>query len=110
MIKVGIMVSLKSSDTQKVAEKGSALQQFRARQKREGVARLELQVRREDAVLMRHIARDLTDPERSVATRQALLACINRNAPASLKDHLLLPASGELDLVRSADTGRAVDL
>jgi hypothetical protein len=74
------------------------------------MARVEVQVRREDAVLMRHIARDLTDPDRSVATRQALLACINRNAPASLKEHLLLPAIGELDLVRSADTGRAVDL
>ena len=104
------MVSLKPSDSNNAPKKDSALQQFRARQKREGMARVELQVRREDAVLMRHIARDLTDPDRSVATRQALLACINRNAPASLKDHLLLPAIGELDLVRSADTGRAVDL
>ena len=104
------MVSLKSSDPEKASEKASALQQFRARLKRDGMARVELQVRREDAVLMRHIARDLADPDRSVATRQALLACINRNAPASLKEHLLLPAIGELDLVRSADTGRAVDL
>lgn len=104
------MVSLKSFDPGNAAKKGSALQQFRARLKRGGMARVEVQVRREDAVLMRHIARDLTDPDRSVATRQALLACINRNAPASLKEHLLLPAIGELDLVRSADTGRAVDL
>ena len=104
------MVSLKSFDPGNPAKKGSALQQFRARLKRGGMARVEVQVRREDAVLMRHIARDLTDPDRSVATRQALLACINRNAPASLKEHLLLPAIGELDLVRSADTGRAVDL
>jgi hypothetical protein len=110
MFKAGIMVSLKPSDPENASKKGSALQQFRARQKREGMARVELQVRREDAVLMRHIARDLADPDRSVATRQALLACINRNAPASLKEHLLLPAIGELALVRSADTGRAVDL
>ena len=104
------MVSLKPSDPENASKKSSALQQFRARQKREGMARVELQVRREDAVLMRHIARDMTDPDRAAATRQALQACINRNAPASLKDHLLLPAIGELDLVRSADTGRAVDL
>ena len=104
------MVSLKSFDPGNPTKKGSALQQFRARLKRGGMARVEVQVRREDAVLMRHIARDLTDPDRAVATRQALLACINRNAPASLKEHLLLPAIGELDLVRSADTGRAVDL
>jgi hypothetical protein len=79
MIRGGIMVSLKSHDPKKSATKGSALQQFRARQKRDGMARLELQVRREDAGLMRHIARDLADPSRSAATRQALLACINQN-------------------------------
>ena len=104
------MVSLKSHDPKKSATKGSALQQFRARQKRDGMARLELQVRREDAGLMRHIARDLADPSRSAATRQALLACINQNAPSSLKDHLLSAPQDELDLRRSPDTGRSVAL
>ena len=104
------MVSLKPSDSKSASKRGNALQQFRACQKREGMARLELQVRREGAVQMRHIARDLTGPDRPAATRQALRACLNRNSPASLKDHLLLPANGERDLVRSADTGRTVDL
>lgn len=72
MVKVGILVSLKPSDSKNVSKKGSALQQFRARQKHEGVARLELQVRREGAVQMRHITRDLTGPDRPAATRQAL--------------------------------------
>ena len=45
------------------------LDSFRRRQKRQGLVRVELQVRKEDAALVRGVAKALIDPAREAEAR-----------------------------------------
>jgi ribosomal protein L18E len=46
------------------ARQGKALASYRRRLKQQGVARLEVRVRKDDAPLVRNVARALADPRR----------------------------------------------
>jgi len=88
----------------------TALTSHRRRMKRQGLVRVEVQVRREDASLVRSVAGALTDPAHAVEAR-ALLR--ERFAPGDAKGLKALLADAPLDgveLERVRDTGRAVDL
>lgn len=88
----------------------TSLDRFRRRRKRQGIVRVELQLRREDVALVRGVARALADPGREAEARRLLKA---RFAPPSAAGLKALLASAPLDgieLERPRDLGRPVDL
>ncbi len=87
-----------------------ALSAFRRRQKRKGVVRLEIQVRKEDAALLRGMAAALADPAREGATRALLREQLARHAAPGLKALLTAAPLEGIDLGRVRDKGRDVDL
>jgi len=93
-----------------VATHQTPLGQFRARQKRQGLMRLEVQVRRDDAALVRNIAKALTDPQREAAVRNLLSARFGTPGPVGLKALLMAAPLDGIDLDRPRDTGRVLDL
>jgi hypothetical protein len=83
-----------------------AIVTHRQRLKERGFVRVELQVRREDAALLRRVAGALVDPHQAPDAR-ALLR--ERFAPPAIKGLKALLANAPLegiDLARSHDTGR----
>lgn len=88
----------------------SALTKFRARQKRQGVVRVEVKVRREDAALVRRVAQTLLDPVRSTEARALLKRQFNEPPARGLKALLAAAPLDGIDLERVRDTGRKVDL
>lgn len=86
-----------------------ALTAYRERQSRKGVVRLELQVRQQDAALLRNIARALSDPARENAARSLLNKEFGDPNNDALKA-LLTAAPIDLDLTRERDLGRDVEL
>lgn len=92
-----------------VAQK-KALAAHRRRLKRRGITRLEIQVRKDDAELIRSVARALADPTREADTRAMLR---KRFASARAKGLKALLASAPLegiDLTREHDRERNVTL
>lgn len=88
----------------------SALTKFRARQKRRGVVRVEVQVRREDAALVRRVAHTLLDPARGTEARALLKQQFNEPPARGLKALLAAAPLDGIDLERVRDTGRKVEL
>jgi len=87
----------------------AAITAYRERRKRQGVVRLEMQVRREDAPLLRNVASALSDPARA-EVRALLRARFASPKSRSLKELLAdVPLDG-IDLDRSDDLGREVEL
>ncbi|HTU02551.1 MAG TPA: hypothetical protein VMG58_12070 [Candidatus Sulfotelmatobacter sp.] len=89
--------------------KRKAVARYRGRMKRKGFVRLEIQVRREDAPLLRSVAGALASAEQDEA--RALLR--ERFAPRETRGLKALLAAAPLegvDLERIRDTGRAVEL
>ena len=86
------------------------LASYRRRMKRQGIVRIEVQVRKQDAALVRSIARALIDPERQAETRALLRRRFEEPEPKGLKALLAAAPLEGIDLERSRDTGRAVDL
>lgn len=87
-----------------------ALVRHRERLQRRGIVRLEVQVRQDDVVLVRGVVAALADPAGAEAAR-ALLR--ERFAPQPAVDLKTLLASAPLDgidLERSTDADRAVEL
>jgi hypothetical protein len=87
----------------------SAVAEHRRRLRGRGLRRVEVQVRGEDAPLVRAVAAALADPARAAAAARALLR--GRFAPTptrSLKDLLVSAPLDGVGLERSRDTGRAV--
>jgi hypothetical protein len=87
-----------------------ALAEHRNRLRSRGLQRLEVQVRGEDAPLVRAIAAALTDPGQAAEARALLL---RQFAPAPCDSLKALIASAPLngiDLDRPRDMGRAIDL
>jgi hypothetical protein len=88
----------------------SALAEHRRRLRSRGLQRVEVQVREEDAPLVRAVAAALADPGRAAEAR-ALLRGRFAPAPArSLKDLLASAPLEGVTLDRPRDAGRAVDL
>jgi hypothetical protein len=88
------------------ASQRKALIAHRRRLKRRGIARLEIHVRKDDAALMRGVARALADPAREADAR-ALLR--KRFAPGKAKGRKALLAAAPLegiDLTRARDGER----
>ena len=82
---------------------------FRNRQKRAGIVRVEVKVAKEDAPLLRSVARALGDPKRQSDMRRLLTSHITPPA-ISLKELLMSAPLDGIDLTRSRDPGRDVDL
>jgi len=83
---------------------------YRRRLKRQGVVRVEVHVRRDDAALVRGVAQALADPAREAEAR-ALLR--ERFATAKAKGLKVLLAAAPLegiDLTRERDFGRHISL
>lgn len=87
-----------------------ALTNYRKRAKRAGLARLEVQVRKEDAPLVREFARALNDPKRGAKARALARKDLGIKTAERLKALLAAAPLEGLDLSRPRDLGRDVDL
>ena len=83
---------------------------YRRRLKRRGVVRVEVHVRKDDAALIRGVARALDDPERADQARALLRARFTADKAKGLKALLAAAPLEGIDLTRARDTGRQVDL
>ncbi len=88
----------------------NALMLFRRRQKRQGIVRLEVQVRKDDAPLVRDVAAALADPLRRSEARALLQAQFGEARPTGLKALLAGAPLEGIELVRERDLDRDVDL
>lgn len=88
----------------------SALTEHRRRQRSRGLQRLEIQVRSEDAALVRAVAAALADPNRASEARALLQRRFGPEPTRSLKDLLAAAPLDDIDLTRPRDLGRAVEL
>lgn len=87
----------------------SPLAAFRQRLKRQGIVRVEVQVRKGDAALVRSVAKALGDPGREAEARSFLRARFATPGPTGLKAILASAPLEGIELERPRDTGRAVD-
>ena len=88
----------------------AAVTVHRERRKRQGFVRLEVQVRQEDAALLRSIAGVLADPARAAEARALLRERFASRKAKSLKALLAEAPLEGIDLDRSDDRGREVEL
>lgn len=88
----------------------SPLATYRNRMKRQGVVRVEVQVHKEDAALVRNVADALTDPARASEARALLRQRFAEPPAQGLKALLAAAPLDDIDLERPRDTGRAVEL
>ncbi len=82
----------------------------RARKERQGFVRVEVSVRKEDAGLVRRVASALSDPSRQAEARKLLRQSFAEPSRISLKALLASAPLDGIDLDRSRDFGRDVDL
>lgn len=88
----------------------SPVTRWRKRRERQGFVRLEVQVRKDDASLVREIAAALGDPEREAETRAILREKIVGRRTGGLKALLNAAPLDDIDLERQRDLGRDVSL
>jgi hypothetical protein len=86
-----------------------ALKSYRQREKRRGRARVEVMVHRQDAPLIRDLAKALNDPAQA-ATARMLIRENLRFRSMGLKELLASAPLEGVDLSRPEDFGREVDL
>jgi hypothetical protein len=87
-----------------------AVNRFRKRLKRQGMARVEVNVRKDDAVLVRNVVRALSSPEQEHTTRALLREHFGSRQAEGLKALLATAPLEGLDLSRERDFGRDADL
>jgi hypothetical protein len=87
-----------------------SLSEYRRRLKRRGVVRLEVNVRKEDASLVRSVVTALSDPSRESETRAMLRERFGGSKAANLKALLVSAPLEGIDLSRQHDFGRDVEL
>ena len=87
-----------------------AITRHRERRKRLGLVRVEVQVRKEDAPLLRIVAGALADPVRADETRALLRQRFGGPEGKSLKALLVAAPLDGIELDRSSDPGREVEL
>jgi hypothetical protein len=92
------------------ARANSSLAKHRARLERQGFVRVEVNVRKEDAGLVRRVASALSDPSRRAEARQLLRQRFVEPPRVSLKALLASAPFDGIDLDRGRDIGRDVDL
>ncbi len=83
---------------------------YRRRQKRRGVMRLEVHVRKDDASLIRWVAKALSDPARATEARALLRERFGAIQAKGLKELLAAAPLEGIDLSRERDLGRDVAL
>jgi hypothetical protein len=88
----------------------AAITAYRERRKRRHVVRLEMQVRKEDAPLLRSVASALSDPPRAAEIRALLRARFASPKAKSLKELLAGAPLDGIDLDRSDEPGREIEL
>lgn len=88
----------------------NALSKYRRRLKRRGVVRLEVQVRKGDALLVRGVVAALADPDREAETRALLRERFGTGPAKGLKALLAAAPLEGIDLRRERDLGRNVEL
>ena len=87
-----------------------SLSTYRRRLKRQGVVRLEVHVRKDDAALVRGVVKALGDPERETEARALLRERFGASSPKGLKALLAAAPLKGIDLTRGRDIGRDVEL
>ena len=90
--------------------KPKSLSAYRRRLKLRGVMRVEVHVRKNDAALVRGVARALSDPAVEAETRVLLREHVGVVTAKGLKDLLASAPLEGLDLTRKRDVGRKVQL
>ncbi len=94
-----------------MAGKGkSSLAKHRARLARQGFVRIEVNIRKEDASLVRRVASALSDPSRQAEARLLLRQRFVEPPKVSLKALLASAPLDGINLERSRDLGRDIDL
>jgi hypothetical protein len=93
-----------------VKAQDKAVNRFRKRLKRQGMARVEVNVRKDDAVLVRNVVRALSSPEQEQIARALLREHFGGRQAEGLKALLAAAPLEGLDLSRERDFGRDVDL
>ena len=88
----------------------SPLASHRTRMARRGFVRVEVNVSKADASLVRHVAAALSDPARQAAARALLRQRFVEPPKVSLKALLASAPLDGIDLDRGRDLGRDVDL
>ncbi len=86
------------------------LSEHRKRRKRAGIVRVEVQVGKDDAALIRKVASALSDPARAPAARVLLRQRFGDGKEKGLKALLAAAPLDGIDLERSRDSGRDVEL
>ncbi len=94
----------------KSARAASLLASHRARMARRGFVRVEVNVSKDDASLVRQVAAALSDPARQAAARTLLRQRFAEPPKVSLKALLASAPLDGIDLDRARDLGRDVDL
>jgi hypothetical protein len=87
-----------------------AVTNYRRRLKRQGISRVEVQVLKEDAALIRGVAKALADPEQERKARALLREHFAPSCAQGLKALLASAPLEGIDLSRDGDLGRDVDL
>ena len=93
-----------------IRQKRKSLSEYRRRLKRRGVVRVEVHVRKDDAPLVRGVATALADPSRETETRALLRERFGGRHASGLKALLVSAPLEGIDLSRSRDIGRDVEL
>ncbi len=88
----------------------SAVTRHRQRMQRQGLVRLEVQVRKQDVALVRGVVGALADPGREAAARALLRERFAPRPSVDLKALLAAAPLEGVDLERQSDVGRPVDL
>ena len=88
----------------------TAVARHRRRKRRQGFVRVEMQVRKGDAPLLRRLAGALADPEQATQARAFLRQHFARRGARGLKALLADAPLEGIALDRARDPGRAVEL
>ena len=84
----------------------SPVTKWRKRRKMQGFVRVEVQVRKDDAALVRNVAKALLDPDRESEMRAILCEKITASRSGGLKALLASAPLEGIDLERPRDFGR----
>jgi hypothetical protein len=87
-----------------------AVARHRERLERQGIVRLEVQVRKPDVPLLRSVVAALADPTREAETRALLRERFSPQPAIDLKALLAAAPLEGIDLERQDDLGRTVEL
>lgn len=87
-----------------------AIANFRKRLKSQGMTRLEVKVRKDDAALVRNVVRALSNSVDEQATRALLREHFGAGSAQGLKKLLATAPLEGIDISRGHDYGRDVDL